>query len=507
MHNADAIIIGSGPAGVSAAFPLLEAGYTVLMLDASAPPQPEAIPHGDYLSMQHALEHAPEWKLHASKGEATSPKLRVPSAQHLFEGFTKKNAIEANNFLAVGTLATGGLSRIWGATVFVYNDDDLRDWPINYSDLDASYRVVMQRVGICGSTEALPVSLAPYMQPPMKLDHNHHYILERYRRKTAPPDFSLWEANTAVLTEPLDDRLACNLSGLCLWRCARRSIWNASMDLEKLKQYKNFFYRSGAFVEKLSAAAGGWECRVRGADTIFSAKKIFMAAGALGSARIILATLGRYDAPVSFQTSQMIACMLWLPRRFGAAYENAFGMGQLGFKINGPRMAYGNTYNAGLLPVSEYLNASGLPSWLGTPIFKTILSSCVVAHIAMDGSFSDHALWLGGDGKFHIKGGRASDTMAEADRLKRVFGKSMGALGAKMIPGSFRPAEIGADMRYASVFPMQQEPWDLQTHPDGQLAGHQGLYVVDASAFTALSGKAPTLTAMANADRIARGAC
>ncbi|MGA2128891.1 MAG: FAD-dependent oxidoreductase, partial [Xanthobacteraceae bacterium] len=33
LHDADIVIIGSGPAGVSAAFPLVETGLRVLMID------------------------------------------------------------------------------------------------------------------------------------------------------------------------------------------------------------------------------------------------------------------------------------------------------------------------------------------------------------------------------------------------------------------------------------------------------------------------------------------
>ena len=44
----DAVIVGSGPAGVSAAFPLLDAGLRVLMVDGGKAPR-VASPAGQFL--------------------------------------------------------------------------------------------------------------------------------------------------------------------------------------------------------------------------------------------------------------------------------------------------------------------------------------------------------------------------------------------------------------------------------------------------------------------------
>lgn len=55
----DVIIIGSGPAGVSAAFPLLEAGLNVLMIDGGKVPD-MAPPEQDFLSARR--DDFEQWK-------------------------------------------------------------------------------------------------------------------------------------------------------------------------------------------------------------------------------------------------------------------------------------------------------------------------------------------------------------------------------------------------------------------------------------------------------------
>jgi len=98
---ADVIVIGSGPAGVSAAFPLVEAGRRVLMIDAgendAAPAQaPWRRMLGDDLA---ALR----------PDDGLTPKWRTPEARRTIGAFRQQSPIDEEDFLGVGALARGGL--------------------------------------------------------------------------------------------------------------------------------------------------------------------------------------------------------------------------------------------------------------------------------------------------------------------------------------------------------------------------------------------------------------
>ena len=493
MDRPDAIIIGSGPAGVSAAFPLLEAGLKVLMIDASQPDEVLEFPASRY-----ELMHDPRWKISQPEKIASSPKFRIPNLHYVFRDFAGSNRIAADHFMAVGSLARGGLSMAWGAGVAVYDDHDFAAWPVNYAGMEDSYRRIITRIGVCGEADALPAGLRHALQQPVALDGNHRCLLENYR-SAMRTDLSLWQAHNAVLTAPKDGREACNLSGLCLWGCGRGAIWNAGMELAALKRYPHFYYRPGLFVQKLAMHARGWECIVEGAS--LHAKKIFLAAGAIATTRIVLATLGVYNRPMPFQSTPSCAFMLWVPWRTRAQREDAFAMAQLGFSFG--EMS-GSSFSAAMLPVEEYIAASGLPAGVGKALFNRMLPSCVVVNGFLPGDYSDHRLMLGADGRLHIHGAFQPTTRARAMQLKQQLARAFRGLGAWMVPGSFTLGEIGSDVRYAGMLPMRHEPGDLQTTGDGQLHGNPGLYVIDAACFSSLAAKAPTLTIMANADRIAR---
>src|SRR5207302_1781646 len=117
---------GSGPAGVSAALPLVEAGRQVLMLDGAE--EGDCVPGGPARVLGAGLEGL-------CVEDGLSPKLRAPEARLAMAGFRRTGAIETDNFLPVGSLARGGLSRVWGAFVAEFDDADLQGWPINPDEL------------------------------------------------------------------------------------------------------------------------------------------------------------------------------------------------------------------------------------------------------------------------------------------------------------------------------------------------------------------------------------
>ena len=93
----DVLIVGSGPAGVSAAFPLLDAGWRVAMADGGQLPR-VAPPEEDFLSARQRDPEQWRWMLgsdfHALRvREAVSPKLRVPPLAYVFDGFAAGNRV------------------------------------------------------------------------------------------------------------------------------------------------------------------------------------------------------------------------------------------------------------------------------------------------------------------------------------------------------------------------------------------------------------------------------
>jgi choline dehydrogenase-like flavoprotein len=90
-----------------------------------------------------------------------------------------------------------------------------------------------------------------------------------------------------------------------------------------------------------------------------------------------------------------------------------------------------------------------------------------------------------------------SELAAEWRRLARKC-------GFVVLPGSFRPGQVGSDIHYAGTLPMRPNPKPGEVSPRGALYGLPDVYVVDASILPDLPAKPHTLTAMPMADHIAR---
>lgn len=266
----DVIIVGTGPAGVSAAFPLVEAGLKVLMVDAGADDAPSP-PSGEYLSRRRTDRSQWDWQVGADyagirMSQAVSPKLRVPTLAATFAGFNELNRITTDGFTSIGSLASGGLSNAWGAGVARFDAVELASFPFDPAALDAGYAAVARRIGISGrSDDALRdyFGLDDFADAPLTLDPNCARLLDRFNRKAAriaSRGVRIGRARLALLTRDHDGRQCCDLSGFCLWGCHRRAVYSARYDLEKLVRHPNLVHQSGFVVERLIRRTNGdWE--------------------------------------------------------------------------------------------------------------------------------------------------------------------------------------------------------------------------------------------------------
>ena len=112
-------VIGTGPAGVSAARPLIEQGLPVMFIDAGSEKRASYPPERPSLAIlrQGGTE---AWRILVGDDfrglrwmPSISPKLRMATGPEDFETFAALNRIDASNFVAVGCLAKGGLSNVW----------------------------------------------------------------------------------------------------------------------------------------------------------------------------------------------------------------------------------------------------------------------------------------------------------------------------------------------------------------------------------------------------------
>ena len=523
MDAPQVIVVGSGPAGVSAAFPLVERGIRVLMLDAGedAPAAPEIDPKQSLRQVRH---RADQWKLIVGDSyrrpspEISTPKLGLPIHRHIIAGHNERYGIVAKNFVAVGSLAKGGLSGAWGAGVAMFDDNDLASFPISLADLLPSYRRVSKRIGIAGSNDD---DLAEFhgiddsLLSPVRPSGNIATLYERY---SANPHFAkaqgltMGHARNAVLTEKLGDRQGCIYCGRCLWGCAQGAIYSAADDLDELQRRATFSLRSGHFVERIIQHEDGWRVVTRNEHTAanahFDARRVILACGAMGSAKLVLSALEQHHKDVAFQTTPRFFFALILargkPRRL--TDEEVFGLAQISFRADlrtpQPDYASGQFFPADTLPASEYISLLPFAYPLARRIVRLGQPQLILGNGYFASRFSRNTLRLGTDGCLEIKGSYDAEVTSACKMLERQLRRSLKRYRALLAPGAFRLSPPGDDIHYAGTIPMRESPKANETHANGEVAGLPGVYVADGGTFPSLPPKLPTLTVMANADRI-----
>ena len=529
--EAQVVIVGSGPAGVSAAFPLVERGIRVLMLDAGRA-LPPVSPGGGGIDGHDTLRRLREsrghWKVMCGEHferfaaeEGSSPRVRVPAYREVFADFTRYHAIRTDGFTALGSLARGGLSNAWGATVSRFDDADLAGFPIAFNDLRASYRRIAQRIGVSGANDD---DLSAFhgdeesLQPPIEPRGEADFFYRRYRARPGPAHergILLGHVRSAVLTRDHQGRRGCTSCGLCLYGCTDRSIWSAQHDLATLLRSPAFRYRDGAFVTRLRRLETGYYgitvAPIGDGAMSFQeimTKRVILASGAIGSTKLVLDALEMYDETRTLLANPVATFALFLPRwRIGGLLdEDVFGSKQLAFRVATPgsreRYAYGELFLADTIPTSDFLPHMPFSWPLSRRVARRLQPGTLIGQINLGGSYSRNTIRLRRSGELYIRG----EHTPAAQAIRTVVNRLADALwryGVFLVPGSMHTYRPGTDMHYAGAMPMRAAPRAGEADARGAVQGLPGVHVVDGAALTTLPAKRHTLTIMANADRIA----
>ena len=140
-------VIGSGPAGIAAAYALLKRGLPVTLLDAGLELEPERQEIVDSLARKQPEYWQPQ-EIAAIKEGMTVAADGVPLKYVYGSDFAYREAdkfirFQANEVENLPSLAKGGLSNVWGASLLPYLDRDIADWPISSDDLSPHYQEVL----------------------------------------------------------------------------------------------------------------------------------------------------------------------------------------------------------------------------------------------------------------------------------------------------------------------------------------------------------------------------
>lgn len=519
------VIVGSGPSGVSAAWPLLQAGHQVMMLDQGREGGDLQRNHDDMLSVR--MQDEDQWRqflgddlagVGADSGDET-PKLKVPAHEYVHRHASAGYDVSSSGIRPTISLARGGISAMWGAGAFTYEDDDLSDFPISRADLTPSYQRVATRIGISG---VLDDKMSPHLgddlplMPPIQLHPSADKLLNSYQRRAQrnSADFLLGRTRNAVITEARPGREVCALDNHCMWGCSRKAIYNAADELDELRKFPNFQYVPGAFVHHVIKQGEAFELHTSDVDTgaglrTYTASHVLLAAGTIASTALALDSVGVYDQSVPLACHPAFAMGFVVPQRIGSPWSHeAFSLGHLAYRAaDGANndYAFGVVFALEGVMATDVARRMPLTSKNSLRLAGALIPSILVANGYLHSDYSQGSLTLrqGDRLKIELQGQHASTFEAKRKRVMRKIARNFLRYGAVPLPMSGKAANLGSDGHFCGTLPMSEAPGQLQCSVDGELAGQPGLFLVDGASLPNMTAKHPTFTFMANSDRIA----
>lgn len=515
----DVLIIGSGPAGISTAWPLLAAGLSVTMIDAG---QEESLPSSPVATSFAGWKSNPDrWRdvLGSDLGGLVvntdySPKFSTPLGRSVLQsGLQLHPAIQANNAIVTRAGVTGGLSSIWGGFCTAYDDADLKNFPFGASALAEGYKKTAERIGITGLQDDLADfhgSHFPLMAPP-PLNQPTEQLLKNYKTRKSASDLKLGHARNAVTMKDQGTRKGCVQCGLCLYGCGHKSIYNSRDELEALQKFPNFTYRPHSTAVRLVLLGNetqSIEVKDKTGLSIIMAKRLVLAAGTLNTTALLMAYYKLYSHTVRLLHNPVAGMAFIVPKFLGQKMpEHSFGLGRLSYRLaldQAGNYATGVVYGADTLPHNLFAERMPFTRPASLALSAAMAPAMMMSTCYLSSDGSDMTLSLQHDGErpqLVLNGSIKTETSASLLAAGKKLGKEFAACGAYLIPGSLTVSPPGSDAHLAGTVPMGgQGP--LSCKNNGELSESSGVFVVDGSWFPRLPPKHCTFSIMANAYRV-----
>ena len=495
----DVLIIGSGPAGVSAAWPLVQSQKKILMLDVG------------FTEFNNVKE--------SYTNQDSSPKARAPEFSYVFRDFKKFYNLNTNKFTVNGSLAKGGLSNAWSTLVSSFTEEEFEKFPFDRKDILESYKAVGKRIGISGEKNG---DLSDWLgieyltQSNLSLHPLIEKILKNYQNKKnyiSDKNIKMGRHNQAILSSKFDNREAFNNNSMVGYKNTDKSAYNSAHEVEKLDKFNNFTYLKDHFVEDVIENESHSIIVAKNVlnETInkFKAKITILAAGTVGSTKLVLKMKKYFNKTLILKNTPMYPFAVLFPTEFmrGASFKN-FSYWHMSYFLEEKNLPnrckiYGHLTPTDGINYNELSNRIPLPSPFNKLIAKFLWPKMILGTCIFPGYFSNNEIKLSEKNVLSINGDTHDEYFDYVKKSKKTLSKVFRKLNGLFLTDSKLP-KLGEDSHYACTLPMKKDPKIIETDVNGLLGGKGQIYCVDGSVLTELPAKSHTFTIMANSDRISQ---
>ena len=519
-------VIGSGPAGVACASALLRRGATVQLLDGGISLEPSRAELVARMSQTRPEDWTNAQLAQFKTGmEATRRGLPTKLVYGSDFAYRDEERDVRTDYDGVGlrpSLAVGGLSNVWGAAMMPCRPEDTADWPVNAAQLAEHYRAVLGFIGHSARPDDLSGMFPLYTDQPSALDLSTQsrvvlQVMNRNRERLNASGIHFGQARVAVRTRAPGSDTGCVYCGLCMYGCPYGYIYNSADTLQELRAQERFTYISDLVVTSLEESAGA--VRIRGCHRVTrqpferEASRVFLAAGVIPTAQILLRSMNAYDRQISIKDSQYFLLPMALTRRVrNVRHEALYGLSQLFIEIMDEKIS-GHTVHLQLYSYSELIGRviAGALGPLAKPLdflarelegrlmlaqgfLHSNESPCIFARLSKSGRTSED--------RFELRAEANPGTNRTIRRVVRALMKNARRIGALPLPMLSQIAEPGRSFHSGGTFPMRTHPGAFESDTLGRPNGWKRVHAVDATVLPSVPATTITLPVMANAHRI-----
>jgi choline dehydrogenase-like flavoprotein len=518
------VVIGSGPAAAAATCALCDAGVSVTVLDAGDRIEPGRMELFDAL----AQSEPDEWQRElADRARSAFPAdighvPLKPAYGSLFPYALEDSdlTLASDGADMVSSLAYGGLSNAWGASILPYRQSDIADWPIGVDALEPHYEAVQRFVPVAAERDELIETLPLYTDSPVALRRGEQAakLLAHLRRHTEglqAAGFAFGASRLAVAAAEEDPR-HCRYSGMCLYGCPYGSIYNAAHTFDMLRRSGRVDYRGRIYVDRLTEVNGVVEIffHERGhaaATGVLRASRVFVACGALSSTRLVLASRAHPRPAGPMHDSQYFVIPMLTPRAAPVSTATQGNtLAQVFVELSGSHVSRHSIHLQMYCYNDIMLSALARRLRMRADRFERASRSVVGRLVVIQGflhSSDSPGLAISWDaGRLRVVGEDVTAATIRVRSLVRRLAAYGRLLGMMPLPGLLHLGRPGKSNHVGGTLPMRREPGELETDVLGRIPAWERVHIVDASIFPSVPATTVTLSVMANAHRIATNA-
>ncbi|MDB0033099.1 hypothetical protein N9E67_02415 [Amylibacter sp.] len=461
------VVLGSGLSAVSAIHGILDSSggddTEILVIDASI---------GKKL-MSKSCKADAQFKM-------PSPKFKINANRYVYENFRSILNITSDRFHAIGSLAKGGLSNIWGGTIQPYNKQELSEYPYSYTGVKNIYSKIYK------------------ILTGLEIDFND--LEEDFATNGR---FSIRNPLLAI-NEKNDDESSCKLES-CATGCiyCNKNVFNSSSELDSFISNDSIKYQSGLFVESIYQKKGYYLIKcieiLTGKILIVKASVVFCSLGAISTAKLVL-KMSNSPSRIPLLTTPGGAFFMFSFHKFHKLDHQILSSKAFKGKVEK------KCFEGNIFPVSENLLCTYFGERLGGLAHKlfgpVLFSRIYIANIFFSSDLSSSSLLTIND-VVKISARIDPDLKLTFSKALKLIKKELNLEGLHVLPFGKKLLKPGQDIHYGGLIPMKKVPQENQCDFNGELYGFKNFYITDSAAMPYLASKGHSFNSMVNAYYIA----